>query len=61
MEDELINNTCEEFVNETIMSIKKVYSVKYTPQVNPREINLFYLKNNSLIRFFHKRGKSISF
>lgn len=59
MEDELINNTCEEFVNETIMSIKKVYSEKYTPQVNPREINLFHLKTNSRDRITKKDSKFI--
>tara|TARA_B100000575_G_scaffold167040_1_gene133609 strand:+ start:176 stop:1768 length:1593 start_codon:yes stop_codon:yes gene_type:complete len=59
MEDELINNTCHEFVNETIKSIKKVYSEKYIPQVNPREINLFHLNVNSRKRIIKKDSKYI--
>ena len=37
MEDELKNNTCQEFVNKTVKNIKEVYSEKYIPQVNPRK------------------------
>ena len=59
MEDELINNTCEKFVNKTIKSIKEVYSEKYTPQVNPREINLFHLDVNSRERIIIKDTKYI--
>ena len=59
MEDELINNTCHEFVNKTIKSIKKVYSEKHIPQVNPREINLFHLNVNSRQRIIRKGSKSI--
>ena len=59
MEDELINNTCEECVSETIMSIKEVYSEKYSPQVNPREINLFHLNTNSRDRIIKKDSKFI--
>ena len=59
MEDELINNTCHEFVNKTIKSIKKVYSEKHIPQVNPREINLFHLNVNSRQRIIRKGSKYI--
>ena len=59
MEDELINNTCQEFVNKTVKSIKEVYSEKYIPQVNPREINLFHLNVNSRQRIIKKGLKYI--
>ena len=59
MEDDLINNTCHECVNKTIKSIKEVYSEKYTPQVNPREINLFHLGVNSRERIIRKDSKYI--
>ena len=59
MEDELINNTCHELVNKTIKSIKKVYSEKHIPQVNPREINLFHLNVNSRQRIIRKGSKYI--
>ena len=59
MEDKLINNTCHEFVNKTIKNIKKVYSEKYIPQVNPREINLFHLNVNSRKRIKRKDSKYI--
>ena len=59
MEDELINNSCQEFVNKTIKSIKEVYSEKYKPQVNPREINLFYIDVNSRERIIRKDSKYI--
>ena len=57
MEDELINNTCKECVNKTVNSIKEVYSEKYIPQVNPREINLFHLNVNSRERIIRKDSK----
>ena len=59
MEDELINNTCQECVNKTVKSIKEVYSEKYIPQVNPREINLFHLNVNSRERIIRKGSKYI--
>ena len=59
MEDELKNNTCQEFVNKTVKSIKEVYSEKYIPQVNPREINLFHLNVNSRQRIIKKGLKYI--
>jgi bacillithiol biosynthesis cysteine-adding enzyme BshC len=59
MKDELISNTCEDCVNKTIKSIKEGYSEKYTPQVNPREINLFHLKTNLRERIIRKDSKYI--
>ena len=59
MEDELINNTCQEFVNKTVKNIKEAYSEKYIPQVNPREINLFHLNVNSRERIIRKGSKYI--
>jgi len=59
MEDELINNTCQEFVNKTVKNIKEAYSEKYIPQVNPREINLFHLNVNSRERIMRKGSKYI--
>ena len=59
MEDELINNSCHKCVNKTIKSIKEVYSEKYIPQVNPREINLFHLNVNSRERIIRKVSKYI--
>ena len=59
MEDELVNNTCQEFVNKTIKGIKEVYSENYIPQVNPREINLFYLDVDSRERIIRKGSKYV--
>ncbi|GAA3589354.1 bacillithiol biosynthesis cysteine-adding enzyme BshC [Flavivirga amylovorans] len=42
MEDELLNQTAFKSVSETNKNLSKDYSI----QVNPREINLFYLKEN---------------
>ncbi len=42
IEDELLNQTSFESVSETNKALSKSYNI----QVNPREINLFYLKEN---------------
>lgn len=44
--EELTKGSCQQHVNETIDWFKKDYSSQYTPQVNPRAINLFYLREN---------------
>lgn len=44
--EELTRGSCHQQVNETIDWFKQHYSSQYTPQVNPREINLFYLTEN---------------
>lgn len=41
---------CKKKVEETIKKIQSTYDVGYTPQVNPREINLFYLTKNERLR-----------
>ena len=43
IKDELINESSFKSVTDQINLIQKNYSEKYIPQVNPREINLFYL------------------
>ena len=42
MQDELLNSTSEKLVNATIVKLEENYPV----QVKPRNINLFYLKEN---------------
>ncbi|MCY3998231.1 MAG: bacillithiol biosynthesis cysteine-adding enzyme BshC [Flavobacteriaceae bacterium] len=48
--DELINNTCQSGVNKTIQKLKTSYDSKFKPQVNPRDINLFYKYKSSRYR-----------
>jgi bacillithiol synthase len=43
IKNDLERHHCKDTVEETITKIKTSYSDKYTPQVNPREVNLFYL------------------
>ena len=45
IETELLNETAFKAVNESITELAN-YSENYSPQVNPREINLFYLTEN---------------
>ena len=45
MEDELENQTSFSLVNETSKKLESLKS-SYKAQVNPREINLFYLEHN---------------
>lgn len=47
IQQELTQQKCHQTVSKTIQSLQETYSSAYTPQVNPRDINLFYLKNNS--------------
>ncbi|MFI5218348.1 MAG: bacillithiol biosynthesis cysteine-adding enzyme BshC [Bacteroidia bacterium] len=42
MKDDVLNNTAFKKLNETILKL----GAAYKPQVNPREINLFYLQEN---------------
>jgi len=42
---------------EVIKTNKKLEALDYNIQVNPREINLFYLKNNSRERILKDKGK----
>ena len=41
--DELINQNCNKHVNIQTSELKNSYDENFKPQVNPREINLFYL------------------
>jgi bacillithiol biosynthesis cysteine-adding enzyme BshC len=51
--DELLNQTSFKEVNKTIKQFRKNYKV----QVNPREINLFYLKDNLRERIILENGR----
>ena len=43
IKNDLEHHHCKAAVGKTIAKIKASYSDQYTPQVNPREINLFYI------------------
>ena len=45
IKEDLLNHTCNQEVLNQIASIKKIYSKDFKPQVNPREVNLFFLQN----------------
>lgn len=55
MKDEIIHKTAFKTISET----NKKLGGKYTVQVNPREINLFYLSENSRERIIEKDGKYV--
>ncbi|MFK5957779.1 MAG: bacillithiol biosynthesis cysteine-adding enzyme BshC [Lutibacter sp.] len=55
IEDELLNNTSFNKVSKT----NKLLSKDYNIQVNPREINLFYLKDNLRERIIFKNNQYI--
>ncbi len=44
---ELEEGQCEKTVRASIATLQQNYSDQYSPQVNPREINLFYLTDTS--------------
>lgn len=50
MKEELLLSTCQVNVEKTITKIQSDYDSSYLPQVNPREINLFYLTQNDRLR-----------
>lgn len=52
VEDELLNNTSFKEVSKTNEKLEEAYKI----QVNPREINLFYLKDNLRERIIFKNG-----
>ncbi len=64
IKDELINQSCERLISRTN---EKLSLLGYKTQVNPRELNLFYLKDNSRERIvlkdntYHVLNTSISF
>lgn len=55
MEDELLHQTSYKAVSKTIVELEKNYKV----QVNPREINLFYLGENSRERIIREGDRFI--
>ena len=50
MKEELRLSSCQINVEKTISKIQSDYDSSYIPQVNPREINLFYLTQNDRLR-----------
>lgn len=54
IEDDLLNQTSSEIVKKTVEKLQKA---EYKAQVNPREINLFYLKDNIRERIVANNGK----
>jgi bacillithiol biosynthesis cysteine-adding enzyme BshC len=65
--EELNKNNCHSEVLNQIEKIKEEYSATYKPQVNPREVNLFYLTPGARYRItqegstFHLEGSQTSF
>ncbi|MFC4721124.1 bacillithiol biosynthesis cysteine-adding enzyme BshC [Geojedonia litorea] len=57
MEDELVNQTSFKLVSETNAQINNLTDQNYKIQVNPREINLFYLHKNLRERIVEVDGK----
>lgn len=56
LKEELTNQTSFEKVTAQIKQIQKSYNPDYVPQVNPREINLFYLTEKGRYRI-EKEGE----
>jgi len=54
MKDEIMLQDCERSVLKTLKTIQKKYDKNYKPQVNPRDINLFFLSDNNRKRIFMK-------
>ena len=53
MKDEVLNQTSFKSVSKTISSLQKAYKI----QVNPRDINLFYLKDHLRSRIVEENGQ----
>ena len=53
MKDELLYQTSKKAVSKAILNLEKDYKI----QVNPRDINLFYLTENSRERIIENEGK----
>ena len=49
-QEEITKKTCYEYVNKQIDELKKKYNSKLKPQINPREINLFYMTKDKRFR-----------
>jgi bacillithiol biosynthesis cysteine-adding enzyme BshC len=50
IKEELQSSSCEIHVNKTISKLQTDYDSSYLPQVNPRQINLFYLTAKDRLR-----------
>ena len=50
MKEELLSSSCQTEVEKTISKLQSEYDSEYVPQVNPREINLFYLTDADRLR-----------
>ena len=50
MKEELLSSSCQTEVEKTISKLQLEYDSEYVPQVNPREINLFYLTDADRLR-----------
>ena len=50
MKEELLSSSCQIEVEKTISRLQSDYDSEYVPQVNPREINLFYLTDTNRLR-----------
>ena len=50
IKEELQSSSCEIHVKKTISKIQTDYDSSYLPQVNPRQINLFYLTEKDRLR-----------
>ena len=60
-EKELQNHECKKQVDLQTENLKGTYGKKFKPQVNPREINLFYISNGNRSRILKsKKGYELS-
>jgi len=57
IKDDLLNSTSYNAVTQTIEKINSLPNHSYSIQVNPREINLFYLRENLRERIVFEDGK----
>lgn len=56
VENDLFQHACNKHVLQSIAKLKEVYATDYKPQVNPREINFFYLTNSTRQRLVKRDG-----
>ncbi|MCY4161210.1 MAG: bacillithiol biosynthesis cysteine-adding enzyme BshC [Flavobacteriaceae bacterium] len=56
MKQELFEGECKRGVDNTIQKVKEIYGSKHKPQVNPRDINLFYKGKNSRHRIIKQKS-----
>ena len=56
MKEELLSSSCQTEVEKTISKLQSEYDSEYVPQVNPREINLFYIVKGIRERIIEEEG-----